>query len=93
MLTVTQKEIQILMRRYSAYDSSPGGEEGITLADCLTMIEFTGNKFAASVIEAHLDEETQRIHPTSFLSVLSLLSAKTPADVKKNCMLNEEDWQ
>ncbi|XP_070190304.1 uncharacterized protein [Littorina saxatilis] len=79
------------MKRYSAYDSSYKGEEGITLADCLTMSEFTGNKFAASILEAHLDEGTQRIHPKTFFSVLSLLSSKTPAEVKKNYLFQLVD--
>ena len=75
----------MLMKRYAAYDNSDRGVDGITLADCLTMSEFMGNKFAASIIEAHLDGNTQRIHPKAFLNVLSLLSSKTPAEVKKNC--------
>ncbi|XP_076467111.1 uncharacterized protein LOC143298208 isoform X2 [Babylonia areolata] len=79
------------MKRYAAYDSSAGGEEGVTLADCLTMTEFTGNKFAASVLEANLDEETQRIHPEGFLRVLSLLSSKTPEEVKKNYLFQLVD--
>ena len=82
---VTQKEVQMLMKRYAAYDNSDRGIDGITLADCLTMSEFMGNKFAASIAEAHLDGNTHRIHPKAFLSVLSLLSSKTPAEVKKNC--------
>ena len=85
MIPVTPKEIQLLMKRYGAYDLSIGGSDGITLADCLTMTEFMGNKFAASVLEAHLNENTNKIHPRAYLSVLSLLSARTSADVKKEC--------
>ena len=84
---VTQKEVQLLLRRYAAYDHSERGMDGIMLADCLTMSEFTGNKFAASIIDAHLDENTRRIHPKSFLSILSVLSSKTPAEMKKNCKI------
>ncbi|KAL8563307.1 hypothetical protein ACOMHN_028830 [Nucella lapillus] len=79
------------MKRYAAYDSSADGEDGITLSDCLTMVEFTGNKFAPSIIEANLEEKTLRIHPDGFLRVLSLLSSKTPVEVKKNYLFQLVD--
>nr|KAG5704988.1 hypothetical protein BaRGS_022830 [Batillaria attramentaria] len=55
------------------------------------MSEFAGGKFIASILEAHLDDETQRIHPKSFLSACSLLSSKTPPEAKKTYLFQLVD--
>lgn len=93
LLSVTQKELGQLIKRYAAYDKSEKGHIGITLSDCLTIIEFCGNKFIASIIEAHLNESTHRIHLKSFIDLCTLLSSKTPVEAKKNCKcsVNEKE--
>lgn len=85
LITVTEKEVVQLLQRYSTYDNSEKGLTGMSLADCLSLSEFSGDKCIAGIVEAHLNEKTRCIHPKSFLNVCSLLSSKTSTEAKKDC--------
>ncbi|KAL3881177.1 hypothetical protein ACJMK2_027634 [Sinanodonta woodiana] len=79
----TYEEVTFLLKRYSNFDSSPGGSTGISCLECAQMPEFSSNPFASAVIESLKDSNTSKIHPRQFLEICSIFSPRTDARGKK----------
>ena len=82
------EETTAILRRYGTIDHSPGGQDGISVLDCVDMPEFTGVVFAPDVISLLQDPNSHKIHGKDFIKICAMFSSKTPAITKKECRYN-----
>lgn len=58
------------------YDNSPSGEDGIPIEEVLGSPELSGSPYARRLAWSYLKDGTHRLHPESYLRLLSILSSR-----------------
>ena len=71
------------LKRYSKYDTSEKGTNGIPLETLQNFPEFIGNPLINRVLIVYLDIQRQVIFPEQFLYLCAILSPKTSASSKR----------
>ncbi|KAK6168911.1 hypothetical protein SNE40_020068 [Patella caerulea] len=85
------KELEKLLKRYSQYDSSERGINGIPYNTCVSIPEFSGNRLVPFIIEHHMDKNSNSIYPKEFLAICGIVSPDTSALVKKEFLFEMLD--
>ena len=83
--TVDKSELEKILTRYSAYDKSDRGSQGIPNDEVLLIPEFLANPFINLVVQKYVDQKTRRLYPLQFIYMLASLSSRTDVDKKRKC--------
>lgn len=91
LFLVEDDELEVIIRRYLEYDKSEQGKDGITLENILAMPEFADVPMIPFIYKVFQDRSSKNLHPMQFVDMMSMLSSKTPDDLKYDCKLNRND--
>lgn len=86
-----EKELKQLLQRYMNYDSSPSGEDGIPIEEVLGSPELSGSPYARRLAWSYLKDGTHRLHPESYLRLLSILSGRATFIEKSKALFQSLD--
>ncbi|XP_071820061.1 calcineurin subunit B-like [Apostichopus japonicus] len=86
-----EKEIKLLLQRYANYDTSPNGSGGIPIDVLLNSPELSGSPFARRLTWSYLKDGKRKIHPESYLLLLSVLSSKATFQEKSKALFQSLD--
>ena len=80
---VDENDIRNLIKRYSVYDSSENGVDGIEYETVLTIPELSGHPLIARILNQFVDNETRRLNVERFLYLCAALSSKMAVEKKR----------
>lgn len=85
MFSVEEREIAKLLKRYSQFDKSELGTEGIHYETFLQIPELQGYSLMPRVVQIYMDQKSKRIFPQQFLYLFAALSSKATIEDKREC--------
>lgn len=84
-------EIRQLLQRYASYDTSPNGFDGIPIEVVLNSPELSGSPFARRLTWSYLKDGQRKLHPESYLALLSVLSSRATFKEKSKALFKSLD--
>ena len=84
LFPVDERAIGKIIKRYSEYDTSEKGTDGIAKVDVDRIPEFNGHAMVSLISEYHMDKETQRLFPQNFIYFIATLSSKSTLEHKRD---------
>ena len=82
--SVDEKDISQVLKRYSLYDKSKNGTDGIKYNQVKQFPEFRLNPFMPRVLELYTEEE-QKISAEKFVYLMAALDSRMNIDHKRKC--------
>ena len=81
-IVVDERDIGRILKRYSQYDKTERGTDGIPVQTVLDFPEMRANSLLGPLIQLFVDEESGKIFPHQFLLLFGILSSKAPVKNK-----------
>lgn len=84
---VDERTLAKILKRYSDFDQSEKGANGLTLSNVLAIPEFVGFALVTYVAKIYMNKDNEKMFPQDFIYFISALSSKSSIEFKQDCKL------